>query len=161
MDRVKGKVAIVTGGATGIGRSIAEMLKAEGADVVITDVNDNQGERTAQEMGGSTVFIPHDVACEEDWKAIVEQTVRNFGSLDILVNNAGVIFTAPEPKFGSGYSSEIIGIVLSHKGKWTCLPIMEAYRRSFGCTATAPSPNIVSGLVVAIEIKSLSSSNMI
>ncbi len=93
MNRVKDKVAIVTGGALGLGRASAVLLAREGASVVITDVKDEEGKEAALEInkdGGKAVYIHQDVALESEWKSLVEKTVQQFGKLDILVNNAGV-----------------------------------------------------------------------
>lgn len=90
MGRVEDKVAVVTGGAAGIGRAIAEMLAAEGARVVITDVNSDQGEAAAAAIGGDVVFRVHDVANEAAWIDVIADTVNRAGGLDILVNNAGI-----------------------------------------------------------------------
>jgi len=93
MNRVQGKVAIVTGGAMGIGEACAALLAAEGAAVALTDVNRPAGEEAARricERGTDAMFIPHDVSWEQDWERVVGDVVRRFGRLDILVNNAGV-----------------------------------------------------------------------
>jgi NAD(P)-dependent dehydrogenase (short-subunit alcohol dehydrogenase family) len=90
MGRVEGKVAIITGGAAGIGRAIAELLAAEGARVVITDVNLDEGKTTAGEIGKQAVFMAHDVADEATWIEVIAETVKQSGSVDILVNNAGI-----------------------------------------------------------------------
>lgn len=90
MGRVAGKVAIVTGGATGIGRAIAELLVTEGAQVVITDVNLDEGKTAAGEIGKQTVFMAHDVADEKAWIEVIADTLKQFGRVDILVNNAGI-----------------------------------------------------------------------
>ena len=94
MGRVEGKVAIVTGGASGLGKADAEMLLAEGASVVITDVNAGLGQEVAAKMGKKALFLEHDVRDEERWKAVIAETVKHFGRLDILVNNAGVVVMA-------------------------------------------------------------------
>jgi 3(or 17)beta-hydroxysteroid dehydrogenase len=94
MDRVKGKVAIVTGAAGGLGRAIASLLAAEGAAVAVTDVNEPGGREIANTIkaaGGRALFIKHDVASENDWARVIERTVAEFGKLDILVNNAGIM----------------------------------------------------------------------
>jgi 3(or 17)beta-hydroxysteroid dehydrogenase len=91
MGRVDGKVAIVTGAASGMGKADAELLAREGAKVVLTDLNAEAGEAAAAAIGDSAIFIRHDVASEDDWKAVVAKTLETFGRLDILVNNAGVI----------------------------------------------------------------------
>jgi 3(or 17)beta-hydroxysteroid dehydrogenase len=94
MDRVKGKVAIITGGAGGLGKAQAVLLAKEGAKVVVTDLDEAQGKSVAEEIkgnGGEAIFIKHDVSSEAQWKSVISETVERFGKLDILVNNAGVI----------------------------------------------------------------------
>jgi 3(or 17)beta-hydroxysteroid dehydrogenase len=88
MQRLTAKVALVTGGATGLGKAIAGRLASEGANVVITDRNRAIGEATATELG--LVFLEQDVANETRWSEIVAEVEKRFGRLDILVNNAGV-----------------------------------------------------------------------
>jgi NAD(P)-dependent dehydrogenase (short-subunit alcohol dehydrogenase family) len=90
MGRVEGKVALVTGGASGIGRGCAEILAREGASVVITDVQDDKGRALAHEIGGRTLFLHHDVTREDAWIEVVARIEREFHRLDILVNNAGI-----------------------------------------------------------------------
>jgi NAD(P)-dependent dehydrogenase (short-subunit alcohol dehydrogenase family) len=93
MDRVKGKVAIVTGAAGGLGKAHALLLSKEGAKVVVTDTNEAQGKRVAEEIkkgGGEAIFIKHDVSSEKEWEKVIRETLERFGKLDILVNNAGV-----------------------------------------------------------------------
>ena len=71
MNRVKDKVALITGGASGIGKETALMLAKEGAKVVVTDINEDGGKKVAEEIrsnGGDAIFIKHDVSKEEDWK---------------------------------------------------------------------------------------------
>jgi 3(or 17)beta-hydroxysteroid dehydrogenase len=95
MNRVKGKVALITGGASGIGKATASLLAKEGAKVVISDVNEVNGKKVAEEIGregGKALFVKHDVTSEHDWSEVIEKTLAEFGKLDILVNNAGVIF---------------------------------------------------------------------
>jgi 3(or 17)beta-hydroxysteroid dehydrogenase len=95
MERVKGKVAIITGAAGGLGQAEALLLAREGAQVVVTDLDRTGIENTAAEirkLGGSAVPIPHDVASETDWGRVIQSTLDAFGTLDVLVNNAGVIF---------------------------------------------------------------------
>ena len=83
MGRVEGKVALVTGGASGIGAACAALLGREGASVVITDVQDPKGEALAREIGGGAVYLHHDVTSEEAWIAVVAEVKRAFGRLDI------------------------------------------------------------------------------
>jgi 3(or 17)beta-hydroxysteroid dehydrogenase len=90
MGRVDGKIAIVTGAASGIGRACARRLAREGATVVLTDRNTADGEAAAAELGAPHVFRALDVTDEAAWPRVVDDTVRTFGRLDILVNSAGV-----------------------------------------------------------------------
>lgn len=91
MGRVQGKVAIVTGAASGVGKADALLLAKEGAQVVITDVNEEAGRAVASEIGDSALFIKHDIASEDDWKQVIGITEETFGGLDILVNNAAIL----------------------------------------------------------------------
>ena len=91
MGRVEGKVAIVTGAASGMGRADALLLASEGAKVVVTDLNETDGRAVAEQIGDNAIFIRHDVADEDNWKRVIAQAVDTFGGLDILVNNAGMI----------------------------------------------------------------------
>jgi 3(or 17)beta-hydroxysteroid dehydrogenase len=93
MDRVKGKVAIVTGGAGDLGAATASLLAKEGAKVVITDIDEVKGKQVAESInreGGKAIFLKHDVTSEQGWKDVIEKTISEFGKLDVLVNNAGV-----------------------------------------------------------------------
>jgi 3(or 17)beta-hydroxysteroid dehydrogenase len=93
MNRVKGKVAIITGAASGMGEASARLFAQEGAKVVLSDINEVDGQRIAQEIisqGGACVFLKHDVASESDWQRVIASTLEQFGKLDVLVNNAGV-----------------------------------------------------------------------
>jgi NAD(P)-dependent dehydrogenase (short-subunit alcohol dehydrogenase family) len=85
---VDGKVALVTGGAQGLGQAIAELLAREGAQVVITDLQEEKGGALAAGIGAGFVF--QDVSKEEDWERVVGEVVSTHGGLHILVNNAGV-----------------------------------------------------------------------
>jgi 3(or 17)beta-hydroxysteroid dehydrogenase len=91
MGRVEGKVAIVTGAASGMGKADAQLLAAQGAKVVVTDLNETDGQAVADAIGERAIFLRLDVTDEDNWKAVVAETVEKFGSLDILVNNAGMI----------------------------------------------------------------------
>lgn len=93
MGRVSGKVALVTGAASGIGRASAEALAREGATVVLTDVQADKGVDAAAEIGkagGVAHFARQDVTSEVEWNEIVRRIEKDFGRLDILVNNAGI-----------------------------------------------------------------------
>jgi 3(or 17)beta-hydroxysteroid dehydrogenase len=96
MGRVANKVAIVTGAASGVGKADAVALAREGAKVVLTDLNEKDGAAAAKQINdkhgeGTALFIQHDIAAEDDWKAVVAKTEETFGGLDILVNNAAIL----------------------------------------------------------------------
>lgn len=97
MSRVDGKVALVSGGARGIGAETARTLAAAGASVVITDRLEKEGAETVaaiEAAGGKALFLTHDVTSEAQWERVVQQAADRFGGLHILVNNAGVYRTA-------------------------------------------------------------------
>ena len=98
MGRVSGKIALVTGGASGIGRGCAEALAAEGATVVVTDVQNALGQETVAAIkaaGGQAVYMTQDVTSEDVWIETIAAIKAQFGRLDILVNNAGIGIGGP------------------------------------------------------------------
>ncbi|MET0218187.1 MAG: SDR family oxidoreductase [Burkholderiales bacterium] len=98
MGRLDGKIAIVTGAATGLGRADAEALVHEGARVVATDINETAGRELAAKLNaaraGSALFLAQDVRDEARWTQVVAECVGHFGGLHVLVNNAGVVVIA-------------------------------------------------------------------
>src|ERR1700751_2016467 len=93
MGQVDGKVAIVTGGASGIGAACAATLAREGAKVVVTDLDDTGGRDLVDKIsgaGGEAFFLHQDVSLEESWSGVIEATERRFGRLDVMVANAGI-----------------------------------------------------------------------
>ena len=93
MGQVQGKVAIVTGGASGIGAACAAALAREGAKAVVTDLDEARGQAVVEESGSNgstTVFLHQDVSLEESWPGVIEAVERRFGRLDVMVANAGI-----------------------------------------------------------------------
>ncbi|SEO82899.1 glucose 1-dehydrogenase [Trujillonella endophytica] len=88
--RLAGKVALVTGGARGMGEAVARRFVAEGARVAVTDVRDEQGQALAAELGDAAAYDHLDVTRADDWGRAVDAVVGRWGRLDVLVNNAGV-----------------------------------------------------------------------
>jgi 3(or 17)beta-hydroxysteroid dehydrogenase len=95
MDRLKGKVAIVTGAASGMGKSISMIFAREGAKVTLADINEKDGKQACEAIikaGGDAIFTKLDVTNENQWKDCVKKTVEKFGKLTTLVNCAGIFF---------------------------------------------------------------------
>jgi len=90
MKRVENKVVLITGAASGVGKADALLLAAEGARVVVADVNCQAGQAVADEIGAHALFIELDVADETHWRRAIAQTLAHFGRLDVLVNNAAI-----------------------------------------------------------------------
>jgi len=90
MSRVADKVVLVTGAGSGIGRATAALLAAEGATVIVSDINRAGGLETVQQIGGKARFEEHDTAQEADWKRIIDGILAREGKLNGLVNNAGI-----------------------------------------------------------------------
>ena len=91
MGRVQDKVALVTGGASGVGLETVKLLLQEGAFVGISDINVEAGQALADECGERALFVRHDVTSEADWSAAIAAVQQRFGPLDILINNAGIL----------------------------------------------------------------------
>lgn len=91
MNRLAGKVAIITGAAQGMGEADARAFIGEGAKVIATDINCEKGEALIAELGPNALFIEHDVAKAADWERVIVAGEGRFGKVNVLVNNAGVI----------------------------------------------------------------------
>ena len=90
MGRVKNKVAIITGAASGLGKADAILLSEEGAKLVLTDIKVDEGKKVAQECKNDALFFEQDVSKESSWPELIKTTMGEFGRVDVLVNNAGI-----------------------------------------------------------------------
>ena len=125
MARLKGKVAIITGASQGMGEAHARLMAAEGAKVILTDLNEKDGSAIAKDIGESALFVRHNVADMANWKEVVTKGEERFGTVNTLVNNAGIIgdaastieFTAEQ--YQKVYEVNELGVFLGMK---TVLP---------------------------------------
>jgi 3alpha(or 20beta)-hydroxysteroid dehydrogenase len=113
MGRVDGKVALISGGARGMGASHARLLVTEGAKVVIGDILDDEGKALADDLGDAARFVHLDVTQPDQWKAAVATAVQDFGKLNVLVNNAGIVNGSPLQKFDLAKWQQILDVNLT------------------------------------------------
>jgi 3(or 17)beta-hydroxysteroid dehydrogenase len=135
--QLQDKVAIVTGAAKGLGAAIAQLFVAEGARVVISDIDADSGTRLAEKLGAAASFERHDVASEAEWEALIARTVTHFGRLDILVNNAGVI--------------EVGNIETQTAQQWRLVNSVIADGTFFGCKHAVRTMKRDGGVIVNIS----------
>lgn len=94
MGKLEGRIALVTGGGSGLGKADCLRLAEAGALVYVTDVNESAAQAVADEVGDSAIAMRHDVASEAEWQAVYDRIAADHGRLDILVNNAGIVIVA-------------------------------------------------------------------
>ncbi len=132
---LKGKVGIVTGGASGIGKAIALALAKAGADVVIADLNEESGRATVEELealGRKAFFQKTDVSKRDEARRLIDATADRFGRLDILVNNAGLQHVAPIQDFPEEKWDLLIGVMLTGTFLLTKYAFPHMMRQRFG-----------------------------
>ena len=112
-NRLEGKVALISGGARGMGESHARAMVAQGAKVVIGDILDAEGEAVAAELGDAAVYVHLDVTDRDQWAAAVATAVERFGRLNVLVNNAGIATFGPIGEYTPEQWDTIIAINLT------------------------------------------------
>ncbi|WKV12304.1 3-oxoacyl-ACP reductase FabG [Marivirga harenae] len=113
MERLKDKVAVITGGANGIGKATAEKFIAEGAQVAIWDITKEKGEETAKDLGNNTKFYQVDTTSFEQVEKAAKQTHQDFGKIDILINNAGITQDATLTKMTIEQWQKVLDVNLS------------------------------------------------
>ncbi|WP_312168200.1 glucose 1-dehydrogenase [Microbacterium sp.] len=124
MSDLNGRVALVTGGARGIGAAYVRALHAAGARVVVADILEDEGRALVGELGERALFATLDVTDEAQWAEAVDAAVRAFGSLDVLVNNAGIANAAPIEHLTTE--------------KWNAVIAVNLTGTFFGCRAVVP-----------------------
>lgn len=113
MERLKDKVAVITGGANGIGKATAEKFIAEGAKVAIWDIVKEKGEEAAKELGNNTKFYQVDTTSFEQVEKAAKQTHQDFGKIDILINNAGITMDATLSKMSIEQWQKVLNVNLN------------------------------------------------
>lgn len=142
MDRLKSKVAIITGATSGIGEASAKLFASEGAKVVVVGRNEENGKRVVAEIhksGGEAIFVQADVSKESDCKRMIEETINKYGRLDILFNNAGTtsvvaIEAADETEFDRVIGTNLKSVFFACK---YAIPIMKHQRYGVILTCTS------------------------
>ena len=141
--RVEGKVAIVTGGAMGLGAVQARLLAEEGATVVVTDLAELEGAAVASALARPGAFIAHDVSSEEAWDRVEAEVMDRYGRLDVLVNNAGILI--------SGSIEEL------SFANWKKLQAVNADSAFLGCRAAVRMMKASGGAGSIVNIASVAS----
>ncbi|WP_454041715.1 SDR family NAD(P)-dependent oxidoreductase [Cellulosimicrobium sp. Marseille-Q8652] len=128
MARLDGKVALVSGGARGLGAAYVRALHAEGARVVVADLLEEESRALADELGERVLALRLDVTDEESWAAAVDATVGAFGALDVLVNNAGIANAGRIERYGREKWDAVIAVNLTgtYLGVRAVLPALRA-----------------------------------
>jgi NAD(P)-dependent dehydrogenase (short-subunit alcohol dehydrogenase family) len=142
MGRVQDKVAVVTGGAHGIGRATARALAAEGARVAIGDVDEVEGEASAQDVraaGGDAVFVRADVTSLDDVRALVRAAVEGWGRLDVMFNNVGVAIGGSAGEMNEADWNRVLDVNLSGVWRGMRVAIPEMLRSGGGSIVNTSS----------------------
>ncbi|WP_077147527.1 SDR family NAD(P)-dependent oxidoreductase [Sphingopyxis sp. KK2] len=144
-----GKVAVITGAASGIGRQTATLFHALGARLLLTDIDTAGLESFAAELGGDVLTATHDVTCEDAWHAVFGQVDAAFGRLDILVNNAGIMMSKPFAEAGVDVLRRQMAINVEgvYMGMHGALPLMRAAIAAGAATTSIVNISSVYGKV--------------
>jgi len=163
MKRLEGRTALVTGAARGIGAATARRLASEGARIVVGDLLDELGAKTAAEIkdaGAQAEYLCMDVTREADWSAACQMAQSRFGGLDILVNNAGVVFPASidETSLDDWRRTHAVNVEGVFLGIRTCTPLLKEGGRRWPGGAAIVNLSSVAGLVGSPRMPAYSAS---
>ena len=154
MNRLDGKVALISGAARGIGAEIASLMVAAGAKVVLADILEDVGQAHADALagtGGHARFVPLDVSKEQDWHAVVDAAVSGFGGLDILVNNAGIFLglSIEDVELEDWHKLVAVNLTGVFLGTKICAPALRASARDSQHGSSIINMSSIAGLVGA------------
>ncbi|XP_059064985.1 short-chain dehydrogenase reductase 2a-like [Cryptomeria japonica] len=148
-SRLEGKVAIITGGARGIGEASTRLFAKHGANVVIADIEDHEGKMVSESLSPAVTYMRCDVSNEEDVAHVVNMTVSKYGRLDIMFNNAGILGEQAKRKSIMDFDAEEFDNVMGVNVKGVCLGMKHAARimvpRRSGCIISTASVAGVQG----------------
>jgi NAD(P)-dependent dehydrogenase (short-subunit alcohol dehydrogenase family) len=149
MNRLDGKVALISGAARGIGGETARLMVEAGARVAVGDVLDEKGRETAGALGDSGLYVHLDVTREEDWNAAVAAAVGRFGKLDILVNNAGLFLGKDIESASLAEWERLSGVNLTgvFLGTKLCLPALREAAQTSPCGGAIVNLASTAGIV--------------
>lgn len=150
MGELEGKVALVTGGARGLGAAVADVFAREGASVVLSDVSQGEGRQVVDRLAGDHRFVALDVRDEAQWRRALEVVLDAFGRLDVLVNNAGLVGVLPFAQTSPDRWAGLVDVMQTgpYLGLRTVLPVMVAAGE--GAVVNVASINAVRGRTEAV-----------
>jgi NAD(P)-dependent dehydrogenase (short-subunit alcohol dehydrogenase family) len=160
MTSLVGKIALVTGAASGIGLEIARQLQSLGATIVITDINEPGLEAIAPEFDSRTIALRHDVSQEQSWTQVISSIQRTHGQLHILVNNAGVMIAKPFVEAGIEVLQRQLRINVEsvYLGMYGALPLLRAARTRGAATTSIINISSIYGKVGGAQFAAYSAS---
>lgn len=154
MGRLQEKVALITGAATGQGASHARRFVQEGAKVIVTDINEEAGNKLSDELGEDAIFVKHDVSSANEWKNAIEKGEKAFGAINVLINNAGFsinnrVENVTEEEYRKVIDANQVGVFLGMKA---VLPSMK--KAEGGSIINVASINGLAGFATSISYDS-------
>lgn len=150
-ERLEGKIALVTGAASGLGKAMATMFVAEGARVMLSDINADGAKAVAASLGGRAQAISHDVTCPEQWAATLKAVETAFGGLHILVNNAGIgtMGSVEETTLEDWRRVHLVDLDSVFLGCKLSLPLMSSTTKQEGSRGAILNISSIAGIIAA------------